>query len=153
MRFFWKVCSSTGVDWRFLGKKMVNDAFAGYAPLGLFVSFSSGVVSLFKTICSLLRVEKANTLLGNTGTMMASRLIATQRWSQNDLIGSSECSHKLWCGLFFMTQHLNTSPNTPKQKHTLHLGHLKPSKTLFLVPPNQVFGGENFVFHGFGCPW
>ena len=31
------------------------------------------------------------------------------------------------------------------------LGHLKPSKTLFLVLKNQVFGGENLGFDGFGC--
>ena len=28
----------------------------------------------------------------------------------------------------------------------LHLGHSKPSKTLFLVLKNQVFGGENLCF-------
>ena len=35
-----------------------------------------------------------------------------------------------------------------------YLGHLKPSKTLFLVPKIQVFGGENLCFSWLsGCPW
>ena len=39
-------------------------------------------------------------------------------------------------------------------KRTTYLGHLKPSKTLFLVPKKPGFlEMKTFVVHGFGCPW
>ena len=34
----------------------------------------------------------------------------------------------------------------------LYLGHLKPSKALFLVSKKPVFGGENLCFSWFGAP-
>ena len=45
-----------------------------------------------------------------------------------------------------------TSEVRDHKRKNNHLGHPKPSKTLFLVPKNQVFGVENLCFSWFWVP-